>query len=327
VHGYNVDFDGARNTFNEMYRRLFWLGYRGNFVGLTWHGNEGTFLQFDTTMQNAFQTSPSFWRFLRDDVRSRWAVPVANINLIVHSLGNLVVFDALRLQRRDGGGPLVNNVASLESATWPECYLNETAVAAAGGLTFGPDAITYPVNELKRHSWAFWFGQTGHEVPGALAGRIYHSFLDTDIVLVAMQYNDWLQRGRRQLRWWHYNRGSVPGVGLGFRSPAGHPNFYNDIPTLMLPTRRHYRTGLLYLFSRYPQDSLNEAVGAQQSPMATVNYQATAGDWLGPAGPFDFGSHSRYYEQSFPSIYSWYDEFLGDNGGNNRTPAIPIGRE
>jgi hypothetical protein len=317
VHGYNVDFDGARNTFNEMYRRLFWLGYRGNFVGLTWHSNEAGFWNFDPEVQNAFQTSPSVWRFLRDQVQVNWGVPPEHVNIITHSLGNLVVFDALRLHRRLGSGQLARNVCSLESATWPECYTNETAVAAAGGLTFGPDTITYPVDELQQHSWAFWFGQTGYEVPGALNGSIYHSFLPTDRVLAMMRENDYSRHE------WHYFRNVLLRDPPVYRGPVGQNNLYTVIPTLMLPGARRLFLGL------YFADQLNLPVGTGLNPMASVNYPAAAGGWQGPAGKLDWGSHSRYFNQSLPSIYNWYRTLLAGQGSPPYAfaPAIPIGEE
>ena len=353
VHGYNVSQDDARGTFNEMYRRLFWLGYRGNFIGLTWHSDEGgstAVLRFDTQVQNALQSSPSFWGFLSSQVRGSWAVPAKNINIVAHSLGNLVVYDALRINRKYDLNPntptqIANNVVSIESATWPEAYQYETIIAAAGGINYvtAPSVpITYGVAQLRQQSWAFWFGQAGFEVPGAISGEFYHSFLPTDPVLEAMRINDWEQRGffvPPFTRWWHFIRTNVPGVAAGHRrqpsEDAPQPRLYDVVPTLMLPNTRVFGSyGPLGIW-RYLYTHLNQPVGALPNPMPVGtmnNFPAATGGWSPPVALQDIGAHSRYVLQSYPSLYSWFRIYLAGRGNVLSgepvfTPAIPIGEE
>jgi probable HAF family extracellular repeat protein len=308
LHGYNVNQTEARAFFDEMYRRFFWLGFRGNLVGLTWRGDQGNAATLDTNVRNALRTSPAVWRFLRDTAQTQWSVPAENINLIAHSLGNLVMFDALRLQSRLVGAPLVQNVCSLQSATWPEAYELETTFASQQppGLTYvaPSDSVTYSIDQLKRHSWAFWFGQAGAEVSRAVNGGVYHSYLDTDVVLSLMQYNDWWQRGWLQ-DWWHYNRNEVLGSPDHYRAPANdnsyHPDLANDMPTLMLPGHRHYRTGF-FVLNRYGQEDVGEPVGVQENPMAN-NYPASLGNWQGPRAFWDL-------ELAQPTLCSIFPVYL-----------------
>jgi hypothetical protein len=323
VHGYNVSEDAARNTYNEMHRRLYWLGFRGNFVGLTWHSNEGQLLgipidlAFDTEVQNAFQTSPSVWRFLRDDVRVGWGVPADNVNLVAHSLGNLVVFDALRLHRRLGAGHLVRNAIGFESATWPEAYRKQKNhlldPAKDDPILTNPPGYEhiYTVDQLKQQSWAFWFRQAGYEVPGSLAGAVYHSYLPDDRVLFWMRRNDYLQRSDT-----HYYRHLLERSPAVYRAPEGLNNLYDGIPTLM--RLRHRRIP-------YGWNRINLPVGTTNSVIAVsgMNYLATDGNWR-PGSVAGIASHSGYL-QWYPEIYKWYAEFLGD--ALNPISAIPLGEE
>jgi len=42
---------------------------------------------------------------------------------MAHSLGNLVMWDALRISANyDPGTPLINNAISVEAAVWPEAF-------------------------------------------------------------------------------------------------------------------------------------------------------------------------------------------------------------
>jgi hypothetical protein len=323
VHGYNNSERAAVNTFNEMYRQLFWLGFRGNFIGLAWHSDESSgilppVVLFDTQVQNAFQSAPSFMLFLQNQVRSGWGALPENINVVAHSLGNFVAYDALRLHRRASNAPLIKNLIGLESATWPECYLTETDVINNGGIRYTSDPITYTSNELKQHSWAFWFGQLGNEVPGALTGDIFHSHIPNDQMLYWMRRNDGIQRGFPTLtKGWHYRRDQIDGLPAGFRSPIeepGHPNFYNDVPTLMLqPNQRHVPYGWW---------RLNLPVGTSANPMAHYNYPALL-DQTWPSG-----EHSAYL-WPLPVMYRWYGTFFAGEGNApySYPPAIPIGEE
>ncbi|MBI4377837.1 MAG: alpha/beta hydrolase [Nitrospinae bacterium] len=327
VHGYNVTEDQAKDGYNELYRRLYWLGFRGNFIGFTWDSNEGfpSVVLFDTQVQNAFQTSPSFQKFLQNNVLATWGISPSDVDIMAHSLGNLMVFDTLRLHKRLGTGELTRNVISLESATWPEAYQPEEKNVYE--RLPNSDAITYTLDQLKRHSWAFWFRQEGYESQGAINGKIYHSYLPDDPALAAMQFNDYKERGtsieevgqHERSREWHYWRDRLIRGG-NYRAPEGSNNFYNVIPTLMLPANRHVP---------YGRTDLNLPVGTQPNPMAEENnnYLASDGGWKPAGSPIDFDAHSRYLSERFPNIYKWYDEFLGDIGGTRRPGRVPIGEE
>jgi hypothetical protein len=325
VHGYNDSQSVALDHFNELYRRLWWLGFRGNFVGMTWDSDEGLFpsVMFDTQVENGFQTSPRLEQFLSNIVINTWGATADHIDVMAHSLGNLVTFDAMRLQARQGGGQLARNLIGFESATWPEAYQPEGSVS----YTSPSDAVTYTADQLKQHSWAFWFNQTNYPASASVAGNIYHSYLPGDPVLAGMQLNDYKWRGISIIpplvRLWHYDRGSVPGLPTGYRSPVGHPSLHSDIPTLMLSSNRH---------NPYGPSDINLPVGTTANFMASANYLATNGGWKAESSSVDLPAHSRYIGQSLPSIYKWYRIFLAGQGNAAAgeavfPPAIRIGEE
>lgn len=41
LHGFNNNTGEAREWNNEMFKRLYWTGYRDNYLGITWFGDEG----------------------------------------------------------------------------------------------------------------------------------------------------------------------------------------------------------------------------------------------------------------------------------------------
>ena len=110
IHGYNVTSGGALDSNNELFRRLFWLGFRGHYIGVTWQGDDwrvnvpgrDPWALFDPNVKNALQTSPSVRRFLMD-LRNQPGTSAGDIDVMCHSLGNLVGMDALRIHREESG--------------------------------------------------------------------------------------------------------------------------------------------------------------------------------------------------------------------------------
>jgi hypothetical protein len=83
IHGFNINPDQAFRDSAEIFKRMWWSGYRGNFFALTWHGDEwdpldhkcdefpglpsiACLAQFFPNMENAMQTSPRLRQFIVD---------------------------------------------------------------------------------------------------------------------------------------------------------------------------------------------------------------------------------------------------------------------
>jgi hypothetical protein len=313
IHGFNVSQDEARTAYNELYKRVWWLGFRGNFVGLTWTGNVGLVpaTNFDDSVANAFRTSPSVMNFLRTASGTGWAGSADNVDVMAHSLGNLVLWDALRLQEQTQGAiPVLHNMINLEAAIWSETFDPRQAMVYNREANGPRDNITYQVADLQRHSWRFWFnqgaaGQAG-DVRRALSGQVYHSFNPADNALAWMRTNDMTQRGTSILPGsppgWHYNRGNLPG-GAVWRDPLGQHALANVVPSLLQPGQRT---------PGYNTNALSVAMGTDSNPLAATNQNATRLGWRNT-------EHSDYLGLEYPRIYGWYDQFL--------SPAIAIGLE
>ncbi|MDR0932654.1 MAG: alpha/beta hydrolase, partial [Victivallales bacterium] len=177
LHGFNVDLQEAYKWNRVMFRRLHWSGYRDNYIGLTWEGDEGNFTYFDTNVFHALQSSRSVRQFLTSLPTNK------NISIGAHSLGNLVMWDALRLHKALGGGTLVENAISIQGAVWEEAFWEQDNVEYTATTDPG-HAITYTEDQLKRHSWAFYFRQTGHVASDAVAGETINSHTYWDYALM-----------------------------------------------------------------------------------------------------------------------------------------------
>lgn len=148
IHGFNWTKEDAIIGNCNFFRRLYWSGYRGNYFGITWYGDYFPFSweviksndprrllhksYFDTDVFQALQSSDSLRLFIENKISNLPA-----IHLVAHSLGNLVMWDAIRLHTytpHAGDIKRINNVVSIEGAVWSEafrdpaplCYRNES---------------------------------------------------------------------------------------------------------------------------------------------------------------------------------------------------------
>jgi hypothetical protein len=360
LHGYNVpettpDAPGndAVWEFSEMYQRLFWLGFRGNFVGLIWHGTIGDPRDFQLAMNQALNSSTPVRRFLRTVV-TNWAdLHAEDVDVMAHSLGNLVLWDALRIHARDRQagrtrGELVHNIVSIQAAIWEEAFEDEEALpyqqgAARYTAAAAGDVLNYTVHQQEEHSWRFWFARRRLNLRAeALSGKAYHSYCDTDLVIQDTMadfdftwygHRDEIRLGGRVVRAardrrWHYHRdraqpqpamgaavlrAPIPGVAI--RDYGAHTRF--ELPSLLNQRTPNYVVG-----------DLNRAIGRIPNPKADYNYNATDGGWRA-AGRFDvtdwrLRNHSDHIGLPFPLIYRWFDELLG-SGRRGLLPALQIG--
>jgi hypothetical protein len=112
VHGYNVPLDAALDRwFPLVFKRLYWAGVpliRGQrttpqrevqMVGFTWPGNQGRIFPTDTSPYppnefNAMQSAVPLALFLG---RREGGVGGRNVQVMAHSLGNMVVNEALTM--------------------------------------------------------------------------------------------------------------------------------------------------------------------------------------------------------------------------------------
>jgi hypothetical protein len=312
IHGYSVTSGEAEDSFKELYKRTFWAGFRGNFVGFTWEGDDwyvpfsglltsdGKHL-FRPNQTHAFQSAPALIQFLRD-IDATWGddVTPADIDVMAHSLGNQVMWEAMRINSWSGGGPLFHNAISVEAAVWQEAFESE------GPLTYSPDTITYNVDQFQRMSWRSWYNQPGHSPLASLNGTAYNSWVADDYALAMMPWSDFVVNEPK-----HYNRR----IGDPYRSPTN----LAWIPTLMQTDKRYREWAEGRHWYGIPQ--LNTAIGTMPNPIqGVVNISARHLGWRKEEHS-DFLAVDHKKKYYFTEIYPWYrDLFIARE-------ALPRGKD
>lgn len=352
VHGYNVNEPGAMDEAHELYQRFYWFGFRGNFVGLTWDGNPWNPAAFHKPILNAFKTSTSFKRFLETMGGPDWAGKPENINVVAHSLGNLVMWDAVRVHARDildNKAPnvkLVNNIISVEAAVLREAHEQENDLVYVHHKTPPPEtnkpyfAVTeddrkeYTVAQQKHFSWRFWFQQGNKDISlVSLTGAPYHSWTADDFALLKYNDFDFTHFGGGILgSKKHYKRERIYPKDQINRTPATdvHGKNHFEIPSLLWKRRLPYH-----------RDDLTGLSGRMMNPQAKHNYEAKLGGWRSEQGfpilrllDSEERNHSDFETIPLPRIYLWYSVFLGGakqvitkDETIQFPPAIPLGDE
>jgi hypothetical protein len=297
IHGYNVDEGDAVDWNRAMFRRMYWTGFRGNYIGLTWHGDEGQIDIVDITPKfwannlNAMQSSDSVMRFFRNTLQGSWNANSQNITVMAHSLGNLVMWDALRLYAKNyPNDKAVKNAVSVEAAVWSEAFNNEGSVEYTA-VTDPGHAITYTIDQLKTHSWAFWFKQAQHSAKSAVSTSI-NSYLNIDDALAIMKYSDWQTKdgGTFTNNKNHYNRAVVTAISPTNRTPE---KLANSIPALLQSGKRKLN---------YEIGDLNNPVGMEYHGFFYRNFNAKSMKW----GSDEDDCHSDMVTKKYYDLYPWF---------------------
>lgn len=125
VHGWNMSPDGSRNYAETMFKRLWHRGYKGRFAYFRWN----------TDWSDAFDNVPvvgeaaeAYFAAYNDSEYTGWnagaptlktfvqSLPYQNKNIAAHSMGNIVVSEAMRQ------GMQINNYALMQPAVPAACY-------------------------------------------------------------------------------------------------------------------------------------------------------------------------------------------------------------
>jgi len=159
------------------------------------------------------------------------------------------------------------------------------------------------VNDLKQHSWSFWFRQTGQSAIGALQGnRAYSSFLPDDTALYyAMRLNDYLFRAvavdpnhPTQSKWWQYHRDRLLWSPPQYRQQFGGKSLSATIPGHMVDRKPPY----------YEFWKIRLPLGAEPELHPQISsVPAALSAW--PAG-----QHSAFRDLPYPRVNKWYRDFL-----------------
>ena len=100
VHGYNVDAQKARGWNAEVFKRLYAIGSRARFVGVTWNGTPSTLIPGFISQSYPDYYKGVFHAFLTGDaIKTELAKFIpggSDVTVAAHSLGNMVVSHAIQ---------------------------------------------------------------------------------------------------------------------------------------------------------------------------------------------------------------------------------------
>jgi len=315
IHGYNVSPSDAQETFSSVYQRLYWQGFRGNFVGWNWNGDEweGAPLPatpFDPNVDNALHTSPSLWMAIRNlmqapESEGGWGLEADDIDLMAHSLGNLVMWDALRINAAKTDEKLVRNIVSIEAAIWREAFdpvsVLDYKLNVDGWADAAQPVVKQFVSQQMQSSWRSWLNPNTRPIKSGLTGKAIHSYLADDYALdYGMRANDVLMRHPHP-KWDDYQD---PAVFRTASNLSRLPTYIREDailssePEVGQQERKYFWTW----------KDVNHAVGTRHNSVADVNINAADYGWRAK-------EHSDFRDRVYPGIFPWWKQtFVTERG-------------
>ena len=288
VHGWNLQ-PWLKDRFAETaYKRLYWQGYQSRFGSFRWPTdyNFGQFWEswenpatnprnFDDSEFNAWRSAPAL-KLLLAQLNTNYP---GQVRVCAHSLGNIVVGEALR---QATNGPVVAVYAAVQAAlpshSWDPNATNRS-------ISFGHDSGT---PNAYAHYWTSTNSCYFNGVTGASA---YVNF-----------YNpvDYALTGK-----WELGQDFKPDGSDGYRYSGG--TFYHDVPInatiIALPTNT-------YEIFAYCDEARCRALGAQ----ANVGGAFTISAQLDLDALYNFGSlhkgHSGEFRSTIINRGPFWDEML-----------------
>lgn len=128
VHGWRMsDYDYQKFS-GTMYKRLYWQGYQGRFASLRWPTlSTDDFWFFRETQAYGTYNSSEYIAFRSaqgtsdyfDWLKSRF--PNYSVNAVAHSMGNIVMMEALKIQLAMGHKD-IDNYVLMQAAVPASCY-------------------------------------------------------------------------------------------------------------------------------------------------------------------------------------------------------------
>ena len=166
THGYYNDAAESKIVIDTVFKRMYRTGYRGAFIGITWHAHEGwTQMAFNADWINSFQSG----RIIADIItKYKLQYPSAETNLSAHSLGNNAVCYALR-HLTNSKDVLIDNLVLAEAAMPAESY---------SAVTFYR-TLPYGTIEYMDHYFEDIYGIN----ISSIRGKVYNTYSTNDEVL------------------------------------------------------------------------------------------------------------------------------------------------
>jgi Ca2+-binding RTX toxin-like protein len=167
VHGWNVDQAYKKATAETTFKRLYWQGYSGRFGILDWptffdaQGMRGPETKVLGVVQigNTIDVSPlnftynaselQAWRSgealknVLSNLRQPDSMGNVHVNVMAHSMGNIVAAEALRRWRLQSTEPLVDTYIAMQGAISAGAFGRDVANALPFGATSDFDLYRY----------------------------------------------------------------------------------------------------------------------------------------------------------------------------------------
>jgi len=158
IHGYNNNEYGGRDYHRDVFKRLYWCGYRSNFIGILWTGDERMNIEFNINVFNSFQAGSALGTILTN---LSFAAGSRRLQMMTHSLGNNVASEAIRTNKAG----IVDSYVMCEAATGAGAYMegatspsNENSKLLAQARTYGYkeryDLSGSDFDDVWRNRWA-----------------------------------------------------------------------------------------------------------------------------------------------------------------------------
>ena len=177
VHGWRMGIWDYQDFSDTMFKRLYWAGYQGRFAALRWptlsaddfkfFANAQSYLTYNRSEHIAFDSGAGTCAYL-DYLKSRF--PDYSINVAAHSMGNVVMMEALKDQLAEGHA-VIDNYVLMQAAVPAHCYQTNL-----------PDYSAFTAAENNSHTPDIYRGYPGN-IAGAVNNQIVNFFNTNDFAL------------------------------------------------------------------------------------------------------------------------------------------------
>ena len=289
VHGWRMGVWDNQNFSESMLKRLYWQGYRGRFVSIRWDTLSHDDFKFASTLQSFLTYNSSEYRAwesakgLSDYLTSlKQRFPNYNLNVCAHSMGAVVMAEALKVQLA-AGQHNVNNYVLMQAAVPASCY--DTSFTNYAPMLAAEASQPTP-NTYRGYPGA---------ISGAVSGHVYDFFNTNDYALAT---GTW---GGVAVSWEANQENYKPDTGFGYTTDG--TNCFN--------ARQGYRTVTdsreIMSFCARPR---SKAVGAQPN-VGGVLLTSGQVDLKGSFGfDTDKSEHSAEFNWNIQRLNGFYHTLL-----------------
>jgi hypothetical protein len=287
VHGWNASPFSKDSVGNTAFKRLFWQGYKGRFGLFRWptfyYEGAPPIHHFDASEHRAWASSLGLLSLINRFNAGPFA---GRVRIIAHSMGNIVVSEALR---RSQSGQIVHTYIASQAAISAHCY-DATTTLMPFRLNLGP---TTP------DVYAYYWQNGATSKPHQWQGEGRPSYMHSDYLLgKAGHYFNYYNDKDAALNWplWQFDQQSKPDAYYGYRTSGFAPStgFYRDpgfgATWLTFPVDR-------YEVFAWAAESQSYALGAQFVNGVVAASHGTNVDLKGP--PFNYGKTVKFHSAQF----------------------------